>query len=178
MSISPSRIPRANWASRPLPEEYLQYAAEDVEYLLPAFEELKARLDKAGRLGWAEADSQMLLDRQLYDIEPENAFARLKGARNLRGRRRMAAKLLATWREMQALERDRPRQWIMRDNVLVDIAHKLPANVKQLSAISDLPPKLLQRAGQDIVAAVANAEKSDGDYKRCCCRSCRSLAGG
>ena len=156
---------RANWARRPLPEEYLQYAAEDVEYLLPAYEELTSRLDKAGRLGWAEADSLMLLDRQLYDIEPENAFARLKGARNLRGRRRMAAMLLAKWREMQALERDRPRQWILRDSVLVDIAYKLPANVKQLSAIPDLPPKLLQRAGDDIVAAVAEAKKDDGDYR-------------
>lgn len=156
---------RANWTRRPLPDEYLQYAAEDVEYLLPAYDELRTRLDKAGRLGWAEADSAMLLDRQLYDIEPENAFTRLKGARNLRGRRRMAAIQLAAWREMQALERDRPRQWIMRDNLLVDIAYKLPSTLKQLSAIPDMPPKLLQRAGDTVLDAVAKADKDDGDYR-------------
>lgn len=156
---------RANWTRRPLPEEYLQYAAEDVEYLLPAHEELTTRLDKAGRLNWAVADSALLLDRQLYDIEPEKAFTRLKGARNLRGRRRMAAIRLAAWREMQALERDRPRQWILRDNVLTDIAYKLPANQAELTAIPDLPPRLLQRAGDTILEAVAQADKDDGDYR-------------
>jgi ribonuclease D len=156
---------RANWTTRPLPEEYLQYAAEDVEYLLPAYEELKTRLDKLGRLHWAESDSQLLLDPDLYDIDPNKAISRLKGARNLRGRRRSAAMRLAAWRESEALQRDRPRQWIMRDNVLVDIAYKLPQNEKELGSIDELSPKLLQRAGSDIVAEIAKSSDDDSDYR-------------
>lgn len=156
---------RANWTTRPLPQEFLQYAAEDVEFLLPAYDELASRLDRVGRLDWAESDSQLLLDTKLYDIDPDNAFSRLKGARNLRGRRRTAAMQLAAWREQEALNRDRPRQWIMRDNVLIDIAYKLPESIADLSAVPELSPKLLQRAGDEIVAIVAQAGKGDDDYR-------------
>jgi ribonuclease D len=155
---------RANWTTRPLPEEYLQYAAEDVEYLLPAYEELKTRLDKLDRLQWAESDSRLLLDADLYDIDPNKAIARLKGARNLRGRRRSAAMRLAAWRELEALKRDRPRQWIMRDNVLVDIACKLPNNEKELGEIDEMSPSLLQRAGSEIIAAIALSSDDSSDY--------------
>jgi len=156
---------RANWTVRPLPDEYLQYAAEDVEYLLPAHEELAQRLDKLGRLEWAESDSRLLLDPDLYDIDPNKAISRLKGARNLRGRRRAAAMRLAAWRELEALKRDRPRQWILRDNVLVDIAFKLPLSDEELSRIDDVPPKLLKRASKDIVAAVVKSGSDENDYR-------------
>jgi len=156
---------RANWTTRPLPEEYLQYAAEDVEYLLPAYEELAERLDKLGRLQWAESDSRLLLDSNLYDIEPEKAISRLKGARNLRGRRRTAAVRLAAWREMEALKRDRPRQWILRDNILIDIAFKLPNSLDELAGIDELPAKLLQRAGSDILTAVSESSQDSSDYR-------------
>jgi ribonuclease D len=156
---------RANWTVRPLPEEYLQYAAEDVEYLLPAHEELTTRLDKMGRVPWAESDSRLLLEPELYDIDPNNAISRLKGARNLRGRQRSAAMRLAAWRELEALKRDRPRQWILRDNVLVDIAFRLPASEKELAQIDSIPAKLVQRVGKDIVAAVARSSNDSSDYR-------------
>jgi ribonuclease D len=156
---------RANWTTRPLPEEYLQYAAEDVEYLLPAYEELSTRLDRLGRLQWAESDSRLLLDPGLYDIDPNKAVSRLKGARNLRGRRRTAAVRLAAWREMEALKRDRPRQWILKDNVLIDIAYKLPDTVEELTGIGEIPAKLIQRAGSDILAAVSESTNDTSDYR-------------
>ena len=156
---------RANWTMRPLPEEYLQYAAEDVEYLLPAYEELKKRLDGLGRLQWAESDSRLLLDRELYDIDPSKAISRLKGARKLRGRRRDAAVGLAAWRETEALKRDRPRQWILKDNVLIDIAYKLPGSIDELSGIDELPVKLVKRAGQEILAVVSDSDGDASDYR-------------
>ncbi|MEL7186249.1 MAG: ribonuclease D, partial [Pseudomonadota bacterium] len=75
---------RADWTKRPLPEAYLQYAAEDVEYLLPAADILMERLDRQNRLQWAVEDSALLLDPQLYDISGDLAIDRLKGARNFR----------------------------------------------------------------------------------------------
>ena len=156
---------RANWTTRPLPEEYLQYAAEDVEYLLPAYEELTTRLDGLGRLQWAESDSRLLLDPALYDIDPNKAISRLKGARNLRGRRRTAAVGLAAWRETEALKRDRPRQWILKDSVLIDIAFKLPGSIDELASIDDLPAKLVQRAGNDILVAVSESTNDSSDYR-------------
>ncbi len=155
---------RANWATRPLRDEYLEYAAEDVEYLLPAHDELMTRLDKLGRTQWAEWDSRLMLDPSLYDIDANKAIARLKGARNLRGRQRAAAKRLAGWREHEAMTRDRPRQWILRDNVLVDIAFRLPSEFAELARIESMPPKLLQRAGDTIVSVVAESAADLSDY--------------
>ena len=156
----------ANWTVRPLPEEYLQYAAEDVEYLLPAHEELSTRLDKLGRVQWAESDSRLLLEAELYDIDPNKAISRLKGARNLQRTEALGSN--ATWRpgvNWRHSSRDRPRQWILRDNVLVDIAFRLPGNEKELAQINSIPAKLVQRVGSDIVAAVARSSDDSSDYR-------------
>ena len=155
---------RADWSKRPLRDEFLDYAAEDVEYLPRACEILSARLEEKGRLHWAREDAQWLLDPALYDLENGQAVARLKGARNLRGRRRAAAARLATWRESEAIRRNRPRQWIMRDNVLVDIAYKLPETDAQLADIQGVPAKLIRRVGNELLQAVAESANDRGGY--------------
>lgn len=156
---------RADWSRRPLREEFLEYAAEDVEYLLPAYDLLADRLQEKGRLEWAREDSRWLLDPELYDIDSGQAIDRLKGARNFRGRRRAAAARLADWREAEAIRRDRPRQWIMRDNVLLDVAYRLPNSEAELADIQGVPRKLLRRVGQQLLDAVAKAAGDDGGYR-------------
>ena len=161
----PKSHTRADWSQRPLPDALLHYAVEDVEYLLPAYERLAGQLDKAGRLSWAEQDSAMLLDESLYRLDETQAVQRLKGARNLRGRRRSAAERLAVWRETEAAQRDRPRQWIMKDSVLLDIAAELPRNMNALRSIDGLPAKLVKRAGGELLAVVARSAEDNHEYQ-------------
>ena len=156
---------RADWTKRPLLEDYLQYAAEDVEYLLPAFDQLSERLDREGRLDWARQDSQLLLTPDLYEIGAEQAVDRLKGARNFRGRKRSAAARLAAWRESEAIRRNRPRQWIVRDNVLLEVAYQLPTSLDQLADIEGLSPKLLGRIGERLLQAVDESAADDNNYR-------------
>ena len=156
---------RADWSKRPLTDALLQYAAEDVEYLLPAYNALAERLDRQSRLAWAEEDSARLLSPDLYDIDPRLAIDRLKGARNLRGQRRSAAAGLATWRESQALRSNCPRQWVARDSVLIDLAFKLPASIEELQAIEGLAPGLIRRAGKTIIEIIALSDADDDHYK-------------
>jgi ribonuclease D len=139
---------RADWSKRPLRAEYLDYAAEDVEYLLPAYEILTEKLEEKGRLGWALEDSRWLLDPALYDISDSQAIDRLKGARNFRGRRRAAAERLAAWREAEAIKRDRPRQWIMRE----------------MADIQGVPPKLIKRVGQQLLEEIAASANDDTSH--------------
>lgn len=160
----PKSHTRANWSRRPLPDEYLHYAAEDVEFLLPAHDVLAAQLEDKGRLAWAEEDSMLLLDPALYDVDPGLAIDRMKGARNLRGKRRTAAARLAAWRESEALRANRPRQWIAKDSVLLEIASRLPSDIDALTELDGLPPGLIRRAGKDIIAAVAAARADANDY--------------
>lgn len=161
----PKSHTRADWTRRPLSDAVLQYAAEDVEYLLPAKEILSEQLDKQGRLEWANEDSALLLSPELYDIDPALAINRMKGARNLRGKRRAAATQLAAWREAEALRANRPRQWIAKDAALIDIAKLLPERIAELDEIEDLPASLVRRSGKQLLEVVAAADGKDSGYR-------------
>ena len=161
----PKAHTRADWTRRPLSDDYLHYAAEDVEYLLPACDLLAERLDKEGRLTWAEEDSAQLLNPALYDVDPELAIDRLKGARNLKGKRRAAAARLAAWRETEALRANRPRQWIIKDLILNELAKLMPSTMSDLEKIDGLQAGLIRRCGSDILAAIAASATDDSDYQ-------------
>ena len=156
---------RADWSRRPLPDALLNYAAEDVEYLLPAFDELGTRLRAAGRFEWAVEDSRSLLDPALYETDPALAIQRLKAARNLQGRARAAAEALAAWREAEALRLNRPRQWILRDTVLVDLAVKAPDSAAALARIEGMPDKTRRRAGGTLLELLARARHDASGYR-------------
>jgi ribonuclease D len=156
---------RADWAQRPLPDKLIEYAAEDVQYLLPAYDALIERLDSLGRLQWAIEDSMDLLDVSLYENDQTQAIDRLKGAKNLRGAARAAATRLATWREREALRRNRPRQWIMRDAVLLDIAVNRPDTKEELGATPGFASKTVARVGDELLRALAAAEIERSDYQ-------------
>ncbi len=161
----PKTHTRANWAARPLPDALLEYAAEDVEYLLPARDMLVEELTTLGRLDWAIADSALLLDASLYTMEPSRAIDRLKGARNFRGRRRNAAERLAAWREERATQRNKPRQWILKDSVLLEIAYQLPESKRALKSIPEMPPRVAERFGETLLEIVSRSEKDDNAYR-------------
>ena len=156
---------RADWSRRPLADAEMEYAAEDVEYLLPAYEILSERLDKLGRLAWASEDSADLLDEKLYRNDPSIAIDRLKGARNLRGAARSAAVRLAEWRERKALGRNRPRQWIMRDAVLLEIAVARPASKSALAAIPGMAERTVQRSAGQILSILEEAANDRSSYE-------------
>jgi ribonuclease D len=142
---------RADWSRRPLPQAFVEYAAEDVHYLLPARDILTARLDKLGRLSWAQEDSAELLNASLYVTEPATAIDRVRGAGKLRGAARSAAADLASWREKEALRSNRPRQWIMRDTVLLELACCGAQDRNDLAAIDGLANRTIERTGDELL---------------------------
>ncbi|MDH3532943.1 MAG: ribonuclease D [Gammaproteobacteria bacterium] len=156
---------RADWSRRPLSDALLQYAAEDVKYLLPAHELLAARLEQQGRLAWAEEDSAQLLEPALYDLDPQLAIDRLRGAKNLHGASRAAATRLAVWRETEALRANRPRQWIARDAALLSLARSLPTSIEELQEIEGLAPGLVRRSGRNVLAAIAASREDNNKYR-------------
>jgi ribonuclease D len=156
---------RADWSKRPLRRELLEYAAEDVEYLLPAWDELQNRLEEMGRLQWAIEDSADLLSPSLYSTDPTLAIERLKGARNLSRRSHDAARRLAAWREAEALRTNRPRQWIMRDAVLIDIAVTNPGSRAALAGIEGMAERTVHRVGSTILGILSEASGDNSSYQ-------------
>jgi len=156
---------RADWSKRPLSDAVLKYAIEDVAYLLPAKELLTERLTALGRMDWAREDSEDLLHVGLYDPDPDASVARLKAARNLQGRARAAAVQIAAWREREAIRSNRPRQWIMRDTVLIGVAVSAPANRAQLANIEGMPESTVRRAGDQLLSIVAETTHDSTQYQ-------------
>lgn len=147
---------RTDWTRRPLSTEQLHYAAEDVRYLLPLQEELRRRLEKLARLTWFEAEMRRFEDPSLYRMDPANAWQRLKGIDTQDERRAATAKALAQWRETRAMNRNRPRGWILADDALYQIARALPEDTDALTKLHLVPPGVIQKCGNEILAAVAS----------------------
>lgn len=153
---------RTDWARRPLSTEQLQYAEDDVRYLVPLYLNLRDALDQAGRTQWLYEDTRELEDPALHRTEPEVAWKRLKGLDRLRPEQRATAKLLAQWREETAIKHDKPRGWILADDALREIAERLPASTGDLENVRTLPAGLVRRRGEELLALVTRGRELSG----------------
>lgn len=148
-------LARTDWARRPLTEAELAYAAADVAELAAAFPALQRELHERDRLGWLAEDCARLCEPSLYRTDPHEAWQRLKGLARLSPVEQRAAAALAQWREQEAQGRDRPRRWIVEDDVIYRLAQRRPQSVQQLEALNVLPPRTLARHGERLVALLA-----------------------
>ncbi len=145
---------RADWSLRPLTPEQVRYAADDVIYLVDVFLQFSGKLDSLGRLDWLSEDFERLTDVALYEMEPADAWLKVKGGNRLRGESLAVMQGLARWREQRARDRDKPKGWILRDDALVDIARQRPDTVDALGRIRGLSEGLIRNSGRHIVELV------------------------
>lgn len=148
---------RADWSERPLSRDLLRYAADDVIYLVDVYRQMHEKLELQGRLDWLADDFRQLSDPALYSAQPEQAWLRVKGINKARGTTLSVIQALASWREELAQAKDRSRGWLMRDDVLTDIARQKPASLKALGRIRGVSDGLLQRDGQALLAIIGEA---------------------
>jgi ribonuclease D len=152
---------RADWTRRPLSAEQLEYALDDVRYLLPLKTRLEERLETLGRLPWLAEELAALADAQAFTTDPEQAWQRIKGLRGLDPGRERLARTLAAWRERRAIERNRPRGWILDDVALREIVVRVPRGVEALSQVPELQPGTLKHSGAEIMALIEAAGVPD-----------------
>jgi ribonuclease D len=146
------------WDARPLSEEQLHYAREDVEHLLELAAELERRLAASGRLEWAREECRAL--EQASDArDPEAIFQRLPRVRNLSPSARPIARALVAWREQTAARQDRPVQGVLSDAALVEIAKRKPSSTQQLEQIRGSGAANLRRRGEELVRVVREASE-------------------
>ena len=145
-----------DWSHRPLTERQISYALGDVIHLRTVYERMQQRLAKNGRASWFAEEMAALADATLYRTEPAEAWHRFR----LRGRAdsRFLAVLraLAGWREAAAQQRDLPRQRVLRDEALIEIASHAPRSIEALARTRGLAKGVAEgRLGKEILDAVA-----------------------
>ena len=149
---------RTDWSRRPLSPEQIEYALDDVRHLLPLRDALMERLERLGRLSWLAEELGALEDASGLGVKPQDAWRRLKGLAGLDPGRQRLLQLLAAWRERRAMDRDRPRGWILEDGVLREIILRVPRTPEALAAVPDMPPGVVKHCAAELLECVRAAE--------------------
>jgi ribonuclease D len=150
----------SDWSMRPLSEEQLTYALDDVRYLIRMHGILSRELESKGRAGWFRDEVSSLSDPGTYADSLVNVFLRARSSGKVRRTGLPMLWALVRWREGVASRLDRPRNSIVRDSLLCRIAVMAPDSVKSLGRLRGLPSGFAPTWGAEIVKVLRKARKS------------------
>ena len=151
---------RTDWTQRPLDEAQIEYAADDVRYLFKMYFQQVEILEAKNRLDWLQEDFDELTNIITYSPPEETLWKRVKGRQKLKGVQLAILRDLAVWREDQAKKINRPRRWVLKDDVMVDISRFAPGEIAGLEKIRGLENKTIQNHGADLLAAIEQGQNS------------------
>ncbi len=149
---------RTDWRQRPLDVEQLHYAIDDVRYLGDIYLSQRDTLVAKDRLHWLDEDFKELVDPQNYAPAPSEAWRRIKEGRRFKGKQLAVLQVLAEWRENKAIDLDKPRKWILRDECLADMARRLPEAKAALRKIRGLDGALIEKWGEEWLMLIDEAK--------------------
>jgi ribonuclease D len=157
-SLTDVRIDKSSrftdWSIRPLSDRQVEYALGDVTHLRVAYEKLNKSLDDNGRANWLTEEMAVLTAEETYYTDPANAYLRIK-TRNPKPRLLAVLREVAGWRQTEAESRNLPRNRILRDEALLEIAHHVPKTSADLERTRGLGKKMAENAsGQALLVAV------------------------
>lgn len=148
---------RTDWLKRPLSKDQITYAADDVIYLAKLYLILKKQLMEKDRLNWLAPAFADLCKTTLYSNPPELAWKRIRAAKRLKGASLSALQSLAAWREALAQQKNIPRGWLIKDELLIEIAKLKPTNIDTLSSIRGVTDKFIDKFGKVVLELTVNA---------------------
>jgi ribonuclease D len=152
-----------DWSARPLTPAQIAYAASDVTFLRGVYERLKARLEKDGRMAWVAEELALLAEPSTYRADPETLWERLRPRTS---NRRMLGILRAAcaWRDREAARVNIPRQRLIKDEALLEIAATAPATIDDLARVRGVSRGFAEnRSGASLLAAIAEAQALPDD---------------
>ncbi len=150
---------RSDWTYRPLSPEQLQYAEDDVVYLALLYPLLRKRLEERNRLTWLDEECAALTKLERYDIPPSQAWIRIRASKRLKGANLSVFQLLAAWREETSRKEDRPRNWLIHNDTIMEIARNTPENPENLACIQGISRRMLKRYGEALLSLVRRGRK-------------------
>ena len=148
---------RTDWSCRPLSEGQVAYAADDVIYLAEIYQRMLKKLTDLGRLSWLKDDFDHLSDVTVYQANPELAWLKIRGLKKLTKKQLSVAQSLAQWRERISQQENRPRNWLLRDDLIIDLARLQPNNIGELIKVRNLHERTVKRHGKALCALIEQA---------------------
>ena len=152
-----------DWALRPLTEEQLHYAVEDVIHLPSIYQKLNRELDRMGRTGWARDEFTRFESPEHYVPPVLDRVAKLKGSKNLDGLGMLLLERLIRWRDAWAQEKNRPVRALVRDDVLVEIARRRPRQERELAVLRGFPQSKNARVVKQVMDLIEECRATPKD---------------
>ncbi|TKB89655.1 MAG: ribonuclease D [Nitrospira sp.] len=147
-----------NWSARPLSDDQIAYALEDVEFLLSIHTHLQDRLKTLGRSEWVREEfARLETVVGEKNREPQERYQRIRGWDTLKPKGAAVLRELAVWRETEARRRNVPRGRVMRDEVLLQLARHPPKSVNDLRGLRGVHSSEVDRHGVQLLAAITSA---------------------
>ena len=145
---------RSDWTKRPLSEDQIRYAREDVVILLSLWQKLSQMLEAQGKASLVLAEGTEMVRQASNPVSDEKAYLKLRGGWKLEPDAQRLLSQLAAWRERTARLSDRPRKFICTDDDLLQIARCRPVTTAQLTHHAEIKGAALRRYGKEIVSVV------------------------
>ena len=130
---------RSEWDRRPLTPAQLEYARDDVRYLLPMTDKINRLLERLGRTDWMLEEMGRFSEARTYETAPEDAYLRLRTGRGFTARPTALLRAVAAWRESEAAFRDVPARSLLRDDVLIELAQRPPRRLADFRRLRGFP---------------------------------------
>ena len=147
-----------NWSARPLSDDQIAYALEDVEFLLSIHTHLLDRLSTLGRSEWiSEEFARLETAVGEKSREPQERYQRIRGWETLKPKGAAVLRELAAWRETEARRRNVPRGRVMRDEVLLQLARHPPKSVNDLRGLRGVHSSEIDRHGGQLLVSITSA---------------------
>ncbi len=167
MRLTGNRIDKSHrftdWSRRPLTDKQLAYALADVTHLRDVYHALRANLEEQNRSEWVQEEMQILTSPETYYTEPSRAWKRMK-LRIRKPREFAALKLLAGWREQEAQNRNVPRNRIIKDDAIFELAIQQPQSVEALGALRSISKGYERsKSGTDLLAILKEVSNIEAD---------------
>lgn len=154
---------RADWRQRPLSPEQLEYAADDVRYLRELYHQFTQQLASQNRTHWLDEDFAALSEPAGYEPDPDTIWKKVRGAGKLKPQQLAVLQRLAAWRERTAINKNRPRRWVLKDDIMLDIARFAPDNPQKLRKIRGFDERDINRYGDELIQVVEQARQIPKD---------------
>ncbi|MBJ8417351.1 HRDC domain-containing protein [Acinetobacter courvalinii] len=141
---------RSDWLARPLSQEQMSYAANDVIYLSKLADTLKTDLKAKGLYQYVLEDCQNLTKEIATETPLPELYTDIGNYRHSR-RELMQLQQLSIWREQITKALNQPRSFILRNGTMIDLVEKNPRNTFQLAQIKDIRPNVIREHGKTIL---------------------------
>ena len=150
-------LSRTAWNRRPLKDNEIQYATDDVKYLAKVFKQLMIELEMRNRTHWVMDECQKISAIENYKVNPNALWKSVKGVGKLEPDQLIVLKHLASWRDHQARSENKPRQWILRDKTLRALAIEQPRNTSSLSNIEEITKQQVSLYSNSLLKCINDA---------------------